>query len=179
MKKKKKSKQTNFLRKLLTLAVSSSQSTIYSSHLSYLVSANHHAVDMTLVKVSRMQNQWAVLCLILTRESLQHSIGLRESVNSVVAMGLESTLHEFESQLYGLFRQPPGTLMTSLLFLESGSSHLELWYLFFRLKMLFSPLLPMLQVSAQMSPQRGLLCPPLHITGILPAVLISGSTARL
>lgn len=52
-----------FLRKLLILAGCSSQSPIYSSYLPCEVSANHQAMAIACVKVSRMRNQWAVLCL--------------------------------------------------------------------------------------------------------------------
>lgn len=178
-----KMKQTNKQKKVLRkcqLAVSSSQYTIYSSHLSYLVSANHHAMDITFVNDSRMLNQWAVMCLILTWESLQHSVRLRESGNSVVNMGYESTLNEFKSHLNCLFRYPPRTIMISLFFLESGGSHLEPLHLFFLIKMFFSRPLPILQALAQIfPPQRGLLCPHLYINGIPPIVPVSGSKARL
>ena len=94
-------------------------------------------------------------------------------------MGLESTLCKVEFQLCCLFRYPPGAIMTSLLFFESGSSNLEPLYLFFLIKMLFSQPLHMLHVSVQIfPPQRGLLCPPLHINGILFVVPVPASKAR-
>lgn len=170
---KKTNKQKKVLRKCLFFPV-------YYLLFSPFLSANHHTMDVTFVKDSRMLNQWAVLCLILTWESLQHSVRLRESGNSVVNMGYESTLNEFKSHFNCLFRYPPRTIMISLLFLESGGSHLEPLHLFFLIKVFFSQPLPILQALAQISPlQRGLLCPHLHINGIPPIVPISGSKARL
>lgn len=65
---------------------------IYSSRLSFLVSANQHAMDGPLVKVCRMPNLvgMMVLCLSLPWQSLQHSAGLTVSV-MVVHVWLEAT----------------------------------------------------------------------------------------
>lgn len=49
-KKNKIKKQKKLLKYLLTLAICSSQSPIYSSQLSHLVSANHHAMVLLLLK---------------------------------------------------------------------------------------------------------------------------------
>lgn len=66
-----------FEKNTLKHPVYSSQSPICSSHISHQASANHRAMNISLVKVYKMQNQWAVLCLSLTWETLQHSVGLR------------------------------------------------------------------------------------------------------
>lgn len=54
----------------MTLDVCSFQSSIYSFYISRLVSASHCAMDIALVKASRMLKQWAVLLLSLLWESL-------------------------------------------------------------------------------------------------------------
>lgn len=136
-------------------------------------------MDITLVKVSRIQNKWAVLCLSLTWRFLQHSVGLRESVSSSVSVGLDNTPCEIEFHLYCLFSHPAGAIVASLpllwkcLVLIWSVCTCSFW------SKCSSPSPSTCSISQfRCFLLRENFHPPLHINGILLVVPIPGSKAR-